>query len=192
METPQTHAVEDDLQFVRQALDRDSRSPFPRAIGLLWAAIALAGFPLLDFAPRYALPFWAIAGPAGFVVTVWLARRGARAAGEADRAEAGRWQSHWLGLLQAAGVPSSPINDVGQALADPQAAARGLLLETEHPHWGTVKQVGSPVRFGEPFTEHRRAPHRNEHQDDVTSLLGYSPAKVAELAAAGAFGRQES
>jgi crotonobetainyl-CoA:carnitine CoA-transferase CaiB-like acyl-CoA transferase len=100
--------------------------------------------------------------------------------------------AHWLGLLQAAGVPSSPINDVGQALADPQAAARGLLLETEHPHWGTVKQVGSPVRFGEPFTEHRRAPHRNEHQDDVTTLLGYSPAKVAELAAAGAFGRQES
>jgi len=99
---------------------------------------------------------------------------------------------HWLPLLQAAGVPSSPINSVDEALADPQAAARGLLLETEHPHWGTVKQVGSPVRFGEPFTEHRRAPHRNEHQDDVTSLLGYSPDKVAALTAAGAFGRQES
>lgn len=97
---------------------------------------------------------------------------------------------HWLTQLQAAGVPSSPINDVGQALADPQAAARGLLLETDHPHWGTVKQVGSPVRFGEPFTEHRRAPHRNEHQDDVTTLLGYSPDKVAALAAAGAFGQE--
>ncbi|SSC23286.1 Formyl-CoA:oxalate CoA-transferase [Klenkia terrae] len=99
--------------------------------------------------------------------------------------------AHWMALLQAAGVPSSPINDVVQALADPQAAARGLLLETEHPHWGTVRQVGSPVRFGDQPTEHRRAPHRNEHQDAITDLLGYPPEKVAALAAAGAFGHQE-
>lgn len=100
---------------------------------------------------------------------------------------------HWMVQLRAAGVPSSPINDVGQALADPQAAARGLLLETEHPHWGTVKQVGSPVRFGEPRTDHVRAPHRNEHQDRIThDLLGYSAERVAELAAAGAFGQQGS
>ncbi|MCO7219031.1 CaiB/BaiF CoA-transferase family protein [Klenkia sp. PcliD-1-E] len=100
---------------------------------------------------------------------------------------------HWMAQLRAAGVPSSPINDVGQALADPQAAARGLLLETEHPHWGTVKQVGSPVRFGEPRTDHRRAPHRNEHQDRITrDLLGYSAERVAELEAAGAFGQQGS
>ncbi len=101
--------------------------------------------------------------------------------------------AHWLGLLQAAGVPSSPINDVNQALADPQAAARGLLLETEHPHWGTVRQVGSPVRFGEQRTDHRRAPHRNEHQHDITAgLLGYSDQRIAELAAAGAFGQSGS
>ncbi|GHE08957.1 CaiB/BaiF CoA transferase family protein [Klenkia taihuensis] len=100
---------------------------------------------------------------------------------------------HWLAQLQAAGVPSSPINDVGQALADPQAAARGLLLETEHPHWGTVKQVGSPVRFGPQRTDHVRAPHRNEHQDRITrDLLGYSAERVAELEAAGAFGQQGS
>ena len=100
---------------------------------------------------------------------------------------------HWLGLLAAAGVPSSPVNDVHQALADPQAAARGLLLETEHPHWGTVRQVGSPVRFGDQPVEHRRAPHRNEHQHEITAdLLGYSPERVAELAAAGAFGEQGS
>ena len=80
-----------------------------------------------------------------------------------------------------------------QALADPQAAARGLLLETEHPHWGTVRQVGSPVRFGDQPVEHRRAPHRNEHQHEITAdLLGYSPERVAELAAAGAFGEQGS
>src|SRR5688572_12160854 len=104
MDTPLTHPVEDDLQFVRQVLDRESRSPFPRAIGLLWAALALAGFPLLDFAPRLALPFWALAGPAGFVLTLWLAKRSARAGGESDPAEARRWTAHWAGVLVAVGL----------------------------------------------------------------------------------------
>lgn len=100
---------------------------------------------------------------------------------------------HWLGLLAAAGVPSSPINDVHQALADPQAAAPGLLVETEHPHWGTGRQVGSPVRFGDQPIEHRRAPHRNEHQHEITAgLLGYSAQRIAELTAAGAFGQTGS
>jgi hypothetical protein len=45
------------------------------------------------------------------------------------------------------------------------------------------------VRVGEHPTEHRRAPRRNEGFDYVTSdLLGYSPARTAELTAAGAFG----
>ncbi|MCW2583446.1 MAG: L-carnitine dehydratase [Klenkia sp.] len=90
-------------------------------------------------------------------------------------------------------MPSAPINDVNQALADPQATARGLLAETEHPHWGTVRQVGSPVRFGEQPVEHRRAAHRNEHQHDITAgLLGYPAERTAALEAAGAVGRQES
>ena len=101
MDAEKTHPVEDDLQFVRRALDRDAQAPFPRSIALLWAAIALAGFPLLDFAPRYGLPFWAFAGPAGFALTLWLAKRSARAAGEEDRAEAGRWSRHWLGVMAA-------------------------------------------------------------------------------------------
>ncbi|MEO9322182.1 CoA transferase [Nocardioides sp. C4-1] len=96
---------------------------------------------------------------------------------------------HWLALLRPAGVPSGPINDVEQALAEPHTIARGLLVDTEHPRYGTVRQVASPVRFGADAPTYTRAPHRGEHLGDVLAELGYDDDRVAALTEAGAFGR---
>jgi crotonobetainyl-CoA:carnitine CoA-transferase CaiB-like acyl-CoA transferase len=78
---------------------------------------------------------------------------------------------------------------VAQALQDPQAEARGVVVETEHPTFGTVRQVRGAVRVGDEPIAHRRAPLRNEDTDSVLGdLLGYSPQRIAELTAARAFG----
>lgn len=99
---------------------------------------------------------------------------------------------HWLSLLRPAGVPSGPINDVAQALAEPHTVARNLLAETEHPHFGTIRQVVSPVRFGAEQPTYRRAPQRGEHLDEVVAELGYDDARVKALTEAGAFGGGQS
>jgi crotonobetainyl-CoA:carnitine CoA-transferase CaiB-like acyl-CoA transferase len=89
----------------------------------------------------------------------------------------------WLVELRAAGVPCGPVNTVPEALADPQTAARGMIVETEHLRFGTVRQVRSAVRVGESIPEYRRAPQRNEDADYVLrDLLGYGDDRVAELA----------
>lgn len=94
-----------------------------------------------------------------------------------------------LPKLSADGVPCAPVNDVPAALVDPQIEARGAIVTTDHPRFGTVRAVASPVRVGEQFTGHRRAPLRNEHADELlTGLLGYDEADLAELRSAGAFG----
>jgi crotonobetainyl-CoA:carnitine CoA-transferase CaiB-like acyl-CoA transferase len=67
-----------------------------------------------------------------------------------DERFAARTTAQWLEALGAAGVPSGPVNTVQQALADPQTAARELIVETEHPHWGTVRQLASPQRGRRP------------------------------------------
>lgn len=95
----------------------------------------------------------------------------------------------WLEELSAAGVPCSPINDVAAALRDEQTVARGMIVETAHERFGTVRQVASPVRVGADPIEHRPAPRRNADADDILQvLLGYDATTVAAYAAAGAFG----
>jgi crotonobetainyl-CoA:carnitine CoA-transferase CaiB-like acyl-CoA transferase len=81
----------------------------------------------------------------------------------------------WVHVLSEAGVPCAPVNDVEGALAEPHATARGMLVDTAHPRWGTVRQIASPVRVGEPRHVHRRAPTRDEHRREILrDLLGYT------------------
>ena len=100
-----------------------------------------------------------------------------------------RTTAEWLGVLGDAGVPSARVNDVAGALADPQVEARDALVELEHPRFGTVRQVATPLRVGEEEKPLRRGPFRGEHTADVlVSICGYSRERVEELAAAGVFG----
>ncbi|MET7399284.1 CoA transferase [Dactylosporangium sp. NPDC005572] len=95
----------------------------------------------------------------------------------------------WLAALTPAGVPCGPVNDVAAALTDPHTAARGLVVETGHPAFGTVRQLASPVRVGDDPVRYRRAPRRHEDAADVLGeLLGYDSARVAALTDNGAFG----
>jgi crotonobetainyl-CoA:carnitine CoA-transferase CaiB-like acyl-CoA transferase len=97
--------------------------------------------------------------------------------------------AEWLLVLGAEGVPCAPIQTVAEALADDHTAARDLVVNVEHPRFGTVKQVASPVRVGNQRPEYRRAPRRNEDQSAVIGGIGgYSPSEIADLAMKGAFG----
>jgi crotonobetainyl-CoA:carnitine CoA-transferase CaiB-like acyl-CoA transferase len=100
-----------------------------------------------------------------------------------------RTTDQWLEILSAAGVPNARVNEVAEALAEPQVAARDGIVETEHPTLGTVRQVATPLRVGDEEKPVRRAPFRGEHTEEVlVELCGYSPERVRELAAEGVLG----
>ncbi|MGH1564942.1 CaiB/BaiF CoA transferase family protein [Mumia sp. DW29H23] len=100
-----------------------------------------------------------------------------------------RTVADWLSVLYPASIPCGPINDVPQALREEHTIARNLVVETEHPRYGTLRQVASPVRVGSALPEYRRAPRRNEDADHVLrEIAGYDDEQVAALAADGAFG----
>ncbi len=101
-----------------------------------------------------------------------------------------RTVDEWLSVLYPASIPCGPINDVAQAMLEPHTIARNLIFETEHPRYGTLKNLASPVKVGNDPVVHRRAPQRNENFDEVMGgLLNYSPEKIASLSDAGAFGK---
>ncbi|HTW84158.1 MAG TPA: CoA transferase [Candidatus Sulfotelmatobacter sp.] len=121
----------------------------------------------------------------------FAARRANRALVERTLAEifVTRSSATWLELLTAAGVPCGRVNEVDEALADPQTGARGLIATTDHPRFGNARWIASPVRVGEPLAEHRRAPQLGEHTDAIArELLGYDDERIAALHASGALG----
>jgi crotonobetainyl-CoA:carnitine CoA-transferase CaiB-like acyl-CoA transferase len=97
--------------------------------------------------------------------------------------------SDWLTRLEAAGIPCGPINDVLAAFAEPQAQARGMTVDLEHPVLGPIRQVGVPFKLAAtPATVRTPPPLFGEHTDEVLAELGYDVAAVAALRAAGALG----
>jgi crotonobetainyl-CoA:carnitine CoA-transferase CaiB-like acyl-CoA transferase len=97
-----------------------------------------------------------------------------------------RTVGEWIELLSAANVPCSPIHTLGQALDHPQVASRGLVVQSEHPVLGTIRNIGLPVRFQ---NEDRAAvcppPLLGEHSAEVLRGLGYSDTRIADLLAEG-------
>ena len=93
----------------------------------------------------------------------------------------------WIGALTGR-VPCAPVRTMGQALADPALEERGTIIEVDHPMFGTVRQVNTPIRFpGAPGRDHTRAPSLGEDTDEVLrTYLTYDQQKIANLREVGA------
>jgi formyl-CoA transferase len=89
----------------------------------------------------------------------------------------------WLADLCEAGLPCGPINDIPRVFAHPQAEARQLALEVDHPTAGPVRLTGFPYKLSQtPAVVQRPPPLLGQHTQEVlTTLLGYSADEVAEL-----------
>jgi crotonobetainyl-CoA:carnitine CoA-transferase CaiB-like acyl-CoA transferase len=99
-----------------------------------------------------------------------------------------RTTDEWLDRLRGR-VPCAPVNDVRQALADPQVLARDMIVEVEHPDFGTLKEVRSPVRTEGEIRHPARAPRLGEHTDQILrEVLSYSDSTIARLRHAGVIG----
>lgn len=89
----------------------------------------------------------------------------------------------WLTDLMQAGLPCGPINTLPEVFAHPQAQARAMTLESEHPTAGTVRLTGFPYKLSQtPAEIHRPPPLLGEHTEEVlTGLLNYSPEEVNSM-----------
>ena len=93
----------------------------------------------------------------------------------------------WLAALDAAGVPAGPIYAMNEVYADPQVRAREMVVETEHPAAGRIRNIGIPIKLSEtPGAFRRPAPALGEHTDEVLREMGVSEERVASLRASGA------
>ena len=101
-----------------------------------------------------------------------------------------RTTDEWVQVLNDAGIPAGPILDIRQMHADPQAHAREMVVDVEHPKAGKMKTLGAPVKFhGTPGGVKRAAPLLGQHSAEVLLEAGYSADDIQRLTEAGALGR---
>jgi crotonobetainyl-CoA:carnitine CoA-transferase CaiB-like acyl-CoA transferase len=88
--------------------------------------------------------------------------------------------------LDAAEVPCAPVQRIDEVIADPQVAARGMMVEQDHPLLGKIRLPDLPFRFSDCDTSPRSvAPLLGQHNRDVAARLGYSTGEIDALVADG-------
>lgn len=88
---------------------------------------------------------------------------------------------YWTLLLQDAGIPNGPINNLQQVFTDPQLEARDMVVTLPHPTAQTIKLVGSPIKLSRtPVAITRHPPLHGEHTKEVLLELGISEQQIKE------------
>lgn len=94
---------------------------------------------------------------------------------------------NWLRRMDAANLPAGPVNDVRQMHADPQAIARDMIVEVDHPQAGRVQTIGHPVKFSEtPASVTSASPILGQHTREVLVEVGCDNEQIEELIRIGA------
>lgn len=93
----------------------------------------------------------------------------------------------WLGRMEMAGLPAGPVLDILEMQADPQAHARDMIVEVDHPVAGAVKTLGHPIKFSDtPASIRCAAPVLGQHSREVLGEAGYDSAAIDAMIAVGA------
>lgn len=137
--------------------------------------------------------FCEVAGIAGLADDPRYATNKARVANRAElipqlrQATVFKTTAQWIALLEAAGVPCGPINDLQQVFADPQVQSRGLSFDLPNALGGRTPQVASPLRLSDtPVAYHSAPPLLGQHTDALLQrVLGMSEGQIAALREAG-------
>ncbi len=100
-----------------------------------------------------------------------------------------RTTDEWLEILDTAGVPCVPVLTRSQMVTHPQIEATGILVETDHPDAGRLRQARNAARFsGTPAAHRHGGPHLGAHTDEVLAEADYSAAEIDELRKVGVVG----
>ncbi|MDP2673387.1 MAG: CaiB/BaiF CoA-transferase family protein [Dehalococcoidia bacterium] len=98
-------------------------------------------------------------------------------------------RDEWFEELRQRDICVAPVYGMDEVFADPHVQARGMIVEVEHPEFGTVRQVGIGPKFSDtPGAVRTTAPRRGENTDEVLREAGYSEDEIRALREAKAAG----
>ena len=88
----------------------------------------------------------------------------------------------WVERLRGVDIVAAPINTLLEASNDPDVLANGYVAEVDYPkHGKRLKVHGSPWQFSETPAQIGVAPKLGEHNDEILTRIGYTPAQIEDF-----------
>jgi crotonobetainyl-CoA:carnitine CoA-transferase CaiB-like acyl-CoA transferase len=93
----------------------------------------------------------------------------------------------WVERLMPLDIEIGQVRSPEEAFDDPQLLLRRMLVDTSHPEAGRLRQIGNPLRAAgaDPGEIAAPAPALGAHTEEVLRELGFEPASISRLRAAG-------
>lgn len=90
----------------------------------------------------------------------------------------------WATLLEGHDTCIERVNNLDEAMTDPQILHRQMVVETDHPTEGRVKSLGIPIKLSRTpgRVDRLHAPGYGEHTREVLTHLGLSETEIERLA----------
>jgi len=98
-----------------------------------------------------------------------------------------RTTAEWIGLLEAADIPYTPLHTIDDLIEDPHLAATGFMTRIDHPTEGAIKSMRVPTSWSETQPQATRpAPVFGEHSREILHELGFDEGGITQLFASRA------
>ena len=88
-------------------------------------------------------------------------------------------QKEWMDIFKDLDVCVMPVNTFAEACEDPQIKARNMVVEIDHPKFGVIQNIASPIKYSRTSLEIKNlAPKIGQNTKEILRNLGYSEEDI--------------
>jgi crotonobetainyl-CoA:carnitine CoA-transferase CaiB-like acyl-CoA transferase len=99
----------------------------------------------------------------------------------------------WVNTLETAGIPCGPVNNIQEVFEDPQVQHLGMAMPMCNRVRGDISVVAQPLNMeGFDTGVYRDMPRHGEHNAEILSEAGLTPAEVQTLIDQGVLGSESN
>ncbi|MFX0003730.1 MAG: CaiB/BaiF CoA transferase family protein [Candidatus Hodarchaeota archaeon] len=91
-------------------------------------------------------------------------------------------QKEWMDIFKNLDVCIMPVKSFAEACEDPQIRARNMVIEMEHPKFGKIQNINSPIKYSRtPLKIRELSPILGQHTKEILKKFGYKDEDIREF-----------
>ena len=96
-------------------------------------------------------------------------------------------QEEWMEIYSKIDSCVMPVKNFSEACDDPQIKSRKMVVEIDHPKFGKIQNVSSPIKYSRtPLTIRSLAPKIGQNTNEILKELNYTEEQIRNFKKSGA------